>query len=570
MNEEALVLGAMTDGRELLLDLDKLIGSHMGIVANSGGGKSGLLRKLLEVTHGHIQHIIIDSEDEFYTLRERHEYVIAGGDEGDTPATVDNAADLAIAALTHGFSLICQINDLGRDGANEFLDRFNAALIKAPRELWHPCLVVIDEAQRFDDMALRRLTEAGRKRGFTAIVATQRLPKLDANVRGDLNNWIMGRVGQSLDRRNMADQLGMRPKEADGLTRMEPRHFYAFGPALSRDPVLFRVGDVETTMVRPGQAKVQTPPPPEALREILSGLATAQPSEEEVQIDPASALASGKAAGEALAQRDSEIEMLKTQLAEERGNVAHLAGAIEKWNDQFHEVIDSHRAFLSKLFDVNNDLYGAMSQSGLRPIGRPRNATDMTIADMVDAKPVERQKTQSELTTRRTKPARKSPKAQDQEITGPQRHLLASVAWWESMGISHPIRAQVAAIAGWKITSGHLKNVSGSLKTLGLIEYPTAGSISLTDSGRRLAPKPDNSLSFHDQLRSTLTGPQTAVYDFLLMNGRQSREQLAIGLGWEPTSGHVKNVLGSMKTLDVVKYPERGFVDLTNWSRNNG
>src|SRR5690606_27820844 len=76
-----------------------------------------------------------------------------------------------------------------------------------------------------------------------------------------------------LDRRNMADQLGMAPREARELAQIPQRHFYAFGPALSRDPLLFRVGDVQTTMVRPGQAKVQTPPPPEALREILAGLA---------------------------------------------------------------------------------------------------------------------------------------------------------------------------------------------------------------------------------------------------------------------------------------------------------
>jgi len=215
------MIGTTRGGEPISIDLDRLIGAHMGIVANTGGGKSGLVRKLLEATHGQVQHIILDSEDEFYTLRERFDYVIAGGEGGDTPATVANAGQLATAALTHGFSLICQINDLGRDRQVEFIDTFLAAMISAPRDLWHPCLVVIDEAQRFGGDVLRKLTEAGRKRGFTAVYATQRLPKMEADVRGDINNWIMGRCGQKLDRTHVADQMGVKVAEVIGIGERE-------------------------------------------------------------------------------------------------------------------------------------------------------------------------------------------------------------------------------------------------------------------------------------------------------------------------------------------------------------
>lgn len=345
---EPIVLGTAGES-PLALDLERLIGSHLGIVANSGGGKSGLIRKLLEATHGHVQHIVLDSEDEFYTLRERHEYVIAGGDGGDTPATVDNAAQLALAALTHGFSLICQINDLGRAGANEFIDRFLTAMIAAPKELWRPCLVVIDEVQRFDETAIGKLTGEGRKRGFTAVLATQRLPKMDANVRGDLNNWIMGRVGQSLDRRNMADQLGMAPSEARALAQIEPRHFYAFGPALSRDPVLFRVSDVATTMVRPGQAKVHTPPPPEALREILSGMAAAPAKSISATTDAGGKIDAertpiGQAEIDEIVQlraRIAEIEAERDGLVAEHGYGQQQLDALVAENRKLRDIIEA-------------------------------------------------------------------------------------------------------------------------------------------------------------------------------------------------------------------------------------
>lgn len=306
---EAVTIGTAQTG-DVALDVGALVGSHLGIVANSGGGKSGLLRKVLEATHGQIQHIILDSEDEFYTLRERFEYVIAGGEGGDAPAKPANAAELAVTALTHGFSLICQINDLGRDGAVEFVDRFLAAMISAPRELWRPCLIVIDEAQRFPPETLQQLTEAGRKRGFTAVIATQRLPKLNANIRGDINNWMMGRVGQALDKRHIADQLGMTPTQMRDALDLPPRCFWAFGPAIAREPVLFRVGDVETTMLRPGGLRPTTPPPPEALREIMAGLKVPEAADDTAQT---SENYSGSIP-EAIRERDQRIAELETQI----------------------------------------------------------------------------------------------------------------------------------------------------------------------------------------------------------------------------------------------------------------
>lgn len=283
------------DPQEVHLDLEQLVGSHLGIVANSGGGKSGLIRRVLETTYGRVQHIVLDIEDEFYTLRERFpDYVIIGGDGGDSPLSFAGAEGLALAILQHGFSAIIQLNDLGAD-APEFVGRFLHALIDAPRDLWRPVLVVVDEAQKFapqDGVTLassgvKALTGQGRKRGFTAVLASQRIAKINADVRGDLNNWLLGRVGQALDRNTMADALGFSAKEGrERLRGIKSRTFWGFGPAIADEPILFRVADVETTPVRPGQAKVPTPPPAEALREILAGLAAAEPAKPAGALNP--------------------------------------------------------------------------------------------------------------------------------------------------------------------------------------------------------------------------------------------------------------------------------------------
>ena len=76
------------------IDLEKLIDNRLLVQANSGGGKSWLLRWLLEQSHGKVQQIVIDLEGEFSTLRENFDYILAGKD-GDTPADPRSAGLLA-------------------------------------------------------------------------------------------------------------------------------------------------------------------------------------------------------------------------------------------------------------------------------------------------------------------------------------------------------------------------------------------------------------------------------------------------------------------------------------------
>jgi uncharacterized protein DUF87 len=373
-----IVLGNGSDGEPIILDLERLIGSHMCIAANSGAGKSGLIRRLLEETHGQIQHIVLDVEDEFYTLRERFDYVIAGAG-ADAPATVANAAGLARASLEHGFSLVAQINDLG-DDAPAFVAEFLDSLISAPQRLWRPLLIVVDETQRFAPSvgnteatkAVKALVQRGRKRGYTGIFASLAMSEINPRLRGLVNNWILGRVGQSLDRDTAAKQLGFRPssEEARGLQALEPRHFWGFGPALTPVPTLFRVADVATTPVRPGQAKVPTPPPAEALRAILEGLTApaAAPADESSPPDPK--LVQAEAA---------EISRLRAQVDDlQRAN-----DLVSDDRNRWQRLATDRGALLARIHDVLKD-DEVQSESGRE--GRPEEpAAERRTASPPDA-----------------------------------------------------------------------------------------------------------------------------------------------------------------------------------------
>ena len=65
-------LGKFLDGGAAVIDLPRLLETRMLIQANSGGGKSWAIRRLLEQTAGHVQQLVIDPEGEFATLREKH------------------------------------------------------------------------------------------------------------------------------------------------------------------------------------------------------------------------------------------------------------------------------------------------------------------------------------------------------------------------------------------------------------------------------------------------------------------------------------------------------------------
>lgn len=237
------------------IDLDKLIDSRLLVQANSGGGKSWILRRMLEQSHGKVQQIIIDLEGEFSTLREKFDYILAGKD-GDTPAEPRSAALLARKILELNVSAIIDLYELHHYERIRFVKLFLDSLINAPKNLWHPALVVVDEAHTFCPekgqseaaSAVIDLATRGRKRGYCAVLATQRLSKLHKDAAAECNNKLIGRTGLDVDMKRAYDELGFNTKEQYfSLRKLEAGEFFAFGPAISNEIKKIKIGEVQTT-----------------------------------------------------------------------------------------------------------------------------------------------------------------------------------------------------------------------------------------------------------------------------------------------------------------------------------
>lgn len=203
-------------GPGVTINLDKLMVSRLLLQATSGAGKSWLLRRLLEQSHGLCQQIVIDPEGEFSTLREKFDYVLAAKQGGDTLADVRTAKLLAERLLELGVSAIIDIYELSPKDRITFVKLFLEAMINAPKNLWHPVMVVLDEAHAFapekDDAesaeAVKALCTRGRKRGFCAVLATQRLPTLSKDAAAMCANKLIGRASLDIDMTRSGAELG--------------------------------------------------------------------------------------------------------------------------------------------------------------------------------------------------------------------------------------------------------------------------------------------------------------------------------------------------------------------------
>lgn len=266
----------------VLMDLQRLISSRLLVMASSGGGKSWLLRKLIELFYGHIQIIILDVEGEFSSLRKNYDFVVAG--KGADISAAPHLADaLAQRALSMRFNLIADLYELPPRERILFVRRFLESMINSGKDLWHPVLVFLDEAHIFAPEqgsaeslnAVIDMASRGRKRGFCLIPATQRMSKFHKDVAAECQNKLIGLANIELDRKRGADELGFTNKqEVITLRDMAPGQFYAVGPAFNLHGVnMVNVDEPKTRPAKTGSAKSGTPAPTAKVKAMLAKLA---------------------------------------------------------------------------------------------------------------------------------------------------------------------------------------------------------------------------------------------------------------------------------------------------------
>ena len=281
-----IIIGQSED-KNVHLDLDVLLRTRLLVQANSGGGKSWAIRRIVEQSFGKIQIIIIDPEGEFATLREKYSFVLAGKG-GDTPADVRSAELLAQRLLELRASCVCDIFEMKPFDRHRWVKLFLDSMLNAPKKLWHPVLVIVDEAHKYApekgageseaSESMVGLCTTGRKRGFCAVFATQRLGKLRKDASAELLNRLVGPTFEDVDRKRASDLLGILKSDEKEffhqIQMLEPGNFFALGRAITTERLLVKIGPVTTTHPEVGAKYSDVPPPPpEKVIELLPQLA---------------------------------------------------------------------------------------------------------------------------------------------------------------------------------------------------------------------------------------------------------------------------------------------------------
>lgn len=527
------------------IDLPKLMDTKLLVLANSGGGKSWTIRRILEQSHGKVQQIVIDPEGEFGTLREQFDYVLAGKG-GDTIAEPHIAGKLAERLLETKVSAIIDLYELHPQERKAFVRLFFSAMINAPKKLWHPVMVVLDEAHKFAPEteksealeAVVDMASRGRKRGFCLIPATQRPAKLSKDVMAECNNKLIGRASMDIDRKRSGEELGFTSKdEFLSLRDLEPGEFYAFGPAISREVRKVRIGGTLTQHPRGGMRAraVKLAKPSARIRAVLEQLSDL-PKEAAEEANTIQAL---KIENVKLKQEIAHCKKEPKVATQEIARFEAMKRENEAMFDALKHLEPTRRA-LTEIARIADDAL----RRKINPLAviktrlEPKPSQPIAAAEVQKGQPVYMQN------------GRAYPTSGEPVVFGKSERVIYSFLF-ANPGKTFT-KVQIAVMTGYSVTSGGFNNSLSKLRTAGLIQG--TNEIKLWRADTSLATEAQDEYSI-DLWGKKLPKCEREVFNFLRQYPGAAFAKTEIGerLGYSPTSGGFNNSLSRLNSLQLIK-----------------
>jgi hypothetical protein len=579
-------------------DLIRLLESRGLATAASGGGKSWLLRLIIEQALPHTQVLVIDPEGEFHTLREKFDLLICAPSGADAVAIPATAGILVRSLLETGVSAVFNIYDLKAHERQAFVREFCEALVDAPRPLWHNVLIVIDEAHIFcpeggkseSGQAVIDLATRGRKRGFGLMLATQRLAKLHKDAAGEMLNKLIGRTSLNNDVKRAADELGETQKDMLAKLRsLKPGEWFAYGPAFPDGVQRIKVNPVVTTHPQPGKRLQEPPPAPSpAIRKLLEERLRDLPKQAREEAATLAQLQDKLADARRVIAHLSKHEC-KPGIDEEQVKARIKAAEDRGFNLGAESIVGPAAALNKALSGIRDDIetiIGGLPAPQPQPIPRAAmrdntpgksflQAEEELGTHQADLRPflaesseypgalnvksirvVDRALTSEQVTAGQE--ARKG-------LSAPQVTLIDTLARLETLGVRTASRTSLAVHADVGPRSSGYENNLGRLRSLGLLDYPAGGMVALTDAGRAAADsggRPLTLAGFHDAWARAVTKPQAAILRHLIevYPMTMTRDQLAAAINVGAKSSGYENNLGHLRGLGSIHYPDRGHV----------
>lgn len=560
---------------KVLMDVATLMKSRLLIQASSGGGKSYCVRKLIEKTHGQVQQVILDIEDEFSTLREKYDFVLVGKG-GDIPADPRSAELLAHKILELRADVIVNLYELKQHERIRFVKLFLDAMVNAPKELWHHCLIVLDEAHQFAPekskseslSAVIDMETRGRKRGFCLVPATQRLSKLHKDVAAECQNKLIGLANLDIDRKRAAEELGFSERQQILTLRdIEPGEFWAVGPAFARGVNKIKIGKVETTHHEAGSVSNSTKKPVATgkVKSILAKLTDLPKEAEEELRTKQDMMAKIKKLEHELrqAQKNTKTEMQirevkildpkaikRVALAEVKDFKRHIVKETSKAMSQFQQALMS-------CFD-KEDLMKAMME---KPVHSQEPST-LKRGVMLYSPPTPVKLIKRDIAAKSSLPAAQA----DGTLGRCERAILKFLAMREGASFT---KTQVGVMTQYSPTSGGFNNALSKLSSQGLI-VRERDNIQINPEAvpqvrdilgnEYTAPEPNARIGWLQKLGKC----ERVIFEHLNHHEDEpfTKDQLGQVTNYSPTSGGFNNALSKLSTLGLIDRRSDGTIRL--------
>ncbi|UYV13736.1 MAG: DUF87 domain-containing protein [Phycisphaera sp.] len=537
----------------ITLDPARLAQSRAVIQASSGGGKSYLLRSIVEQAADQMPVIVIDPEGEFFTIREVASMVLVGP-HGEIPCELKSARQVARALMEHACSAIIDLSELPTRDHEQYVADFLKAVMGAPRACWRPTIIAIDEAHRFCPEGMRSensaaqvidLMSRGRKRGYGGILLSQRISKLRKDAIAEAGNQFLGMTTLDIDIKRAADMLGMSRADAQVLRELKPGEWFAHGPALS-----------EPGVSRFRASRPQTSPP--------DGATATVPPVKHSAVMRALAEAVKDIAGEGRPLTLEDAEKTITQLRRELAKKSKMAPEPDPAAVQ--RAVDQALAYERRLRTDQLAKVGTLSARAARILDEIQDFA--AEAEGADHSP-EPRKMVAPAPDHSVEPTKMVAPA---STGSAQDRVLHALAWWFKAGVELPTTEQVAFVASISPRSSTIRAARSELKKAGLIAYYGQGT-SLTAQGRGAVefPKVGTIADWHAMIRQQLSGASLRVFEVVLERDGLDVEEVAQRAEVSPGSSTIRAALAELRKLGLIKkgQPIRGTDLLYPESLNN-
>ncbi len=481
----------------------------------------------------------------------KFDYILVGKD-GDIPINLRASELLAKKILELGTSAIIDLYELKHHERKRFVKLFLDSLINAPKDLWHPCIVVIDEAHVFAPESshgqaesldsVKDLATRGRKRGFALVAATQRLSKMSKDVVAELNTKLIGRSSLDVDMKRAGFELGFTSKDdLFSLRQLEKGQFYSFGSALTSQVTKIKIGLCETTHPQAGQVqKTKTIEPREGIKQILSKLADL-PKEAETELKTKEDLQ------KKIVEMKRELSIAKrTQTVKEKPVIDQdsIKKAEQKGFKQAElQYMKKTRLLESQLTKLRKILEQVHTATA--------NALEIKITKVEPIKqPV------IKLETPERKPLTNKEIISSDDLTPSETKVLKAIVQRPDYMAT---RKQTAVMVGYSPKSGSYKNICSHLRSLGYIDYQGDYLVATQqgiDQCSDVEPLPADPDSIQDFWYSKITPSESKLLKVVVgaYPNTISREELGMQTDYSPTSGSFKNMLSHLRSTGLIDY----------------